>query len=479
MTLSDTSFGGQTPGVAADDPSSSGMNEDRALDMLEWDRSDRVKSLFDFEPWDYQAEVLDADSNRGIWICGRQVGKTETAGVIPADWVLTHPGEDALIAAVFQETADELFERTKDHFDRLGDPGTIGIEQPNTKTYTLDTGGRVLSRTLGGSDDGANQRGKLPSCIVAEEATLINGDVYDKVLRPMFATHDEYLLLLIGTPRGKSGYVWDKWRSADENDMWDTWRAETSDSPLVSSTWLEEVRSDVDSLTFDQEYRGRFVETGDEYLPESLVRPSVTDTPISSTEAREGPVYLALDPARGGSDRSVYIFLDSAGRVFNIESFETESTPKSVRRLKGYDRIYGFRLIGVEENGHGGGVFDYANEDLPNVVAITTSLERKGEVYKNIKTAFEGGRVSLPDDGGGDDEKRLFNQTTRLTYSFSKNGKVQVSHPPGGHDDYPDALAFAFWIKRLAERRDSRDVVESRSRPSKPKGRSRRSKTSR
>lgn len=454
-------FGGERVGFEqGEPPSGGGITGEQADSLLAMRRSERVAAVFDFDAWDYEADVLDSPYRRIVWVCGRQVGKTETAGVIPADWVLTHPGEDALIAAEYQETADELFARTKQHFANVGEPGTVGIEKPNTKTYTMDTGGRVLSRTLGGGAEGNPQRGKLPSCVVAEEAALIKRNVYDRVLRPMFATHEDYLLLLISTPRGKSGYLWDKWNDAPESDTWGRYRSKTGDSPLVTDEWLEGERAEVDDLTWRQEYLGRFVETGDEYLPESLVEPQQVSHGI---ERETDAAVLAVDPAGKGADRSVYASIDLNGNVFDLRSRETETVPESVGRIKALNNENAYSLIYVEENGLGTGVLDYSALELSRVEGWTTSQKSRQDMYRNLKTVFEQGNVTLPD--GDDDARRMFNQLTSLTHGFSPNGILQVEHPPGGHDDYPDALAIGFAAVRDHTRSGDRQITRTRENP--------------
>lgn len=52
-------------------------NHDHDHHILNRPRSERVNELFGFQPFDYQAEVLDADARRTTWVCGRQVGKSE------------------------------------------------------------------------------------------------------------------------------------------------------------------------------------------------------------------------------------------------------------------------------------------------------------------------------------------------------------------------------------------------------------------
>lgn len=404
-------------------------------------RSERVKRLFGFEPWDYQAEVLDAPENAEdtdvevSWVCGRQVGKTTTASAIPADYALTHAGEDVLIAGRFQETADELFRETKKHLEATGlTNDELGLDDDNKSTYEFSTGSRIMSRTLGQA--GKQQRGKNPKCIVVEEAALVLDDVYEKVIEPMFATHDEYELYLISTPRGKSGYLYDKHVYDDD---WLSFTVPTSASPLVTEEWLEKRRSKVDAVTFDQEYLGEFVELGEVYLPKSLVRPCVRDeSSVRDLDRGQGvPAWLGVDPARSGTDRSVYISIDANGTVFALTSEQSEKVNESVGRILSLDQKRDYRGILIDENAVGGGVVDFASEDLHNVVPITFSSKSKQSMYQNLRKAFESELLTLPD------HDRLFHEVTSLQFSYTQTGILKLEHPPGGHDDYADALALA------------------------------------
>lgn len=403
-----------------------------AAELLELPRSERVRRLGILDPFEYQADVLDCAAPNVLWLTGRQVGKTETAAALVADAALTRPGEDVLVCARFQEAADELFRRVKEKIQSLGEFDEIGVTTPNATTYEFDTGTRIMSRTLG--LDGSQQRGKTPSTIVVDEAALINGETYKQVLRPMVATHDEYELVLITTPRGKSGYVYEKWNAAEDSDGWATFRNETADNPLVSDEWLEAERSEVDSTTWRQEYEGRFVESGDSYLPYDVVSPCVAAGQPERTGAR---CWLGVDVARSGKDRSVYISVDDDGNVFDVRSVDTETLDQAVARIKALDNQFGFRSILIDENGLGGGVVDFSAVSLGNVEPVTFSSKSKQQLYTTLKRTLESGDLTLPSND------RLVHELTSLEHSFTSTGILRVSHPAGGRDDHADALALA------------------------------------
>jgi len=58
-------------------------------------------------------------------------------------------------------------------------------------------------------------------------------------------------------------------------------------------------------------------------------------------------------------------------------------------------------------------------------------------MYQRLKSALEGVELALPS------HRRLIQQMTNLRYSYTPTGLLKLSHPQGGHDDYPDALCLA------------------------------------
>lgn len=404
-----------------------------ASDVADRPRSERVERLFGFEPFDYQVDVLDSPEAHVTWVCGRQVGKTETTATIVADYALMHADADVLVAARYQETANELFRRVKSHIENTGiGLKQVGVETSNAETWEFANGSRIMSRTLG--TDASQQRGKLPRCVVVEEAELVERDVYQRVIEPMFATHGgDYEYYLVGTPRGKRGYFYEKHA---HDDAWGSYHVPTSANPLVDDEWLQGQEESTDEITWRQEYLGEFVESEDAYLPMSVVEPCLAD-PSSIPGEPRGDCYLGVDVARAGADRSVFVSIDEQGHVFDIQATKNQPLTDDVGRIKALDARYGYDAIHVDENGVGGGVVDFAGEGLHHVEAVPFSTKRKQGMYQALKKALEDRDLTLPR------LDRLVDELTALEYTFTSTGLLKIAHPTGGHDDYPDALALA------------------------------------
>lgn len=418
-------------------------------------RSQRVQKLFKFDPTEYQTEVLDyAESEAKAQVApkaGRQVGKTLTAAIIGADHAVTHRETDVLFAAPTQDPADEMFRECKQHFKNS--PFSLeqfGVIKPNEQTWEFDTGTRILSRTLGDvdRDDNPGNRGKNPSCVVIDEAAYEKAAVYTHEIEEFFITHPRYEYVLISTPAGKSGYFYDA-VEGQNTDEWFSPHWPTRISPYAQQDFIEKKRKRLDSQTFAQEYLGEFVESEDAYLPHDIVKPCIGARELEEPALR----YLGVDPAREGDDRAVYLDLDDHGVIRNIWSEETTSGPEFVGRLKALHRgtasdapdvgtgqlpDNGYDEILVEENAVGGFGADFAEEGLGSVITkVTTSIKTKQMMYQRLKRDLEAQALSLPN------YRRLITQLTGLEYKYTEHGYLKVSHPTGGHDDFPDALALA------------------------------------
>lgn len=433
-------------------------------------RSKRVELLFDFEPTDYQAELLDhledADKGRAAPKKGRQVGATLTAGVVGADHALWAPmlvGEptDVLFAAPGQETADEMFEEAKQRFKN--GPLTLeqyGVVKKNEQTWKFSSGTRMLSRTLGnvGQEDQPGNRGKNPTCVIVDEAAYEKDVVYEEEIEQFFITHPVFEYVLFSTPAGRSGYFYAK---VEHDDDWFSPYWPTRISPYAQEDYIEEQREKLDSETFAQEYEGKFAEDGGSAIPHDTLIPNINpDAERDTSRSR----YLGIDPARGGKDEMVVFDLDAVGVCWNVWAFETMDGPRFVELLEilhqhktdleywdatpvpeagsGQTPRSGYQIILIEENGVGGFAADFAEAGLGDVVKVVNSTnETKQNIYQRLTKDLEAEQLALPN------HDTLIRQTTKLEKSFTPTGKAKYAAPSGKHDDWPDGMAFANWAR--------------------------------
>lgn len=416
------------------------LSPSQAREIARSGRSARVREFFGFDPFSYQEAILDDPSPDVVTTCGRQVGKTETGGALAADAFVSSDGWDIMIAAKWQETANEMFRRAKQHLATAGfGEQHHEIETWNKTELESATGGRLYSKTLKVTDGevGDNQRGKLPRVVVIDESAIVNGEAIEQVIRPMFLTHgDDHELYLFSTPRGKQGFHYEKHKN---DQSWSSHHVPSDASPLIDDDYLEDERSNVDELTWEQEYLGEFIDLGEVYIPRSTYeRCQPAGTP-------SGQLYLGVDVARKGDDRTVYCPMGASGTVPGdlIESEPLSDIPGIVSRIQTLHSQHNFARVAIDENAVGGGVVDYASMGLGDVIEpVSFSTKAKSQMYRKLKADLEQGSIGLP--AVVDEEtERLRDETVNLQYDYTANGHLKVGHAPGGRDDASDALALA------------------------------------
>lgn len=450
--------------------------QDLAKELHGRPRSERVQIAFGWRPTDYQAKVLDYGEAvaraQAAPQKGRQVGATELAGKIGADYALMNGRTDILYAAPGQDTADEMFSEFKDSFKHgLLSLDEFGITKDNEQTWEFDHGLRAMSRTLGavGQEKNSGNRGMNPTCVIVDEAHYEQDRVYTEEIEEFFITHPEYEYYLFSTPAGESGYFYEKVNDG-LRDFQDAVEAEwswyapywpTKISPFAQVDYIEKKREEFDSSTFAQEFKGEFAADGDSAIPHSTLVPNLNPEPDRDHVATR---YLGVDPARGGDDEMVVFDIDKRGVWWNAWGYESISGPQLVELLDvlhtGKDEIEhlpeyptpevgsgstpdaGYEAILIEENGIGGFAADFAEAGLGDVIKVVkTTNETKQNVYQRFINDLEGSGLALPN------LDRFVRQTTKLKKTFTPTGKAKYEHPSGGHDDWPDAAAFANWAR--------------------------------
>lgn len=433
---------------------------DSLAQLRDMPRSERVEKLFSFSATSYQRELLNyADEHKKVQAApkkGRQVGATLTAAVIAADRAVTRPNADTLITAPGQSTSDEMMREMKQHF--YNGPFSLeqyGITKDNERTWEFSNGHRVLSRTLGNVNrsDQAGNRGMNPSCVIVDEAAYGQDRAFLDEIEGFFITHDEYEYYLFSTPAGKSGYFYNAVEGKN-SDQWFSPHWPTRISPYAEQEYIERKREEYTTTRFEQELLGEFAEGEDAYLPHSVVKPCVYANPASAVDTRNNALrYLGVDPARSGTDRMVITDLDEFGVIRNIWAEEQTSGTGFVGRIQALQEGHadiepswgdgtlppsGYQAIAIEENAVGGFGADILESRVGDVIRmITTGSKSKQAMYQRLKKDFEEEALALPN------YRDLIDELTALQYTYTEHGYLKISHPQGGHDDFPDSLCLA------------------------------------
>jgi hypothetical protein len=401
-----------------------------------------VEHYLDEEPFEYQEDFMDHESNRKAFVSGRRVGKSRTAAWLALWKAVTHSGTEVLVTAKAQRQSMELFNQIQTEMRTSQIPeDQWGVTRSTRTEINFDNGSRIIALPVG--RDGSNIRGygRPNNMIIVDEAAFINDSIFQEVLSPMLAVGNGQFILL-STPFGKKGFLYERFNDPD----WYTMQVPTSANPLIDSDFIEEQQKNLTSTQFKQEILGEFVESADSFF----TRDELINCAQETVDRTGSTAFLGVDLASTGGDESVYVSIDDDGNVFDIEHTTDKPMTDAMGRIRELDGYYDYNKILVDSTSLGQGTVDQVKEDLgKKVEGFKFSNEKKQSLYNTLKNELQNANIKFEYIPGKNNlaGNKMVNQCLELEYSYTSSGKMRIEHPPGGHDDFSDALALAVWAR--------------------------------
>jgi hypothetical protein len=406
-----------------------------------------AEHYLDEEPFEYQKDFMDHDSDRKAFVSGRRVGKSRTAAWLALWKAVTYSGTEVLVTAKAQRQSMELFNQIQTEMRTSQIPeDQWGVTRSTRTEINFDNGSRIITLPVG--RDGSNIRGygRPNNMIIVDEAAFINDNIFQEVLSPMLAVGNGQFILL-STPFGKKGFLYERFKDPD----WYTMQVQTSANPLIDDEFIEEQQKNLTSTQFKQEILGEFVESVDSFF----TRDELISCAKQKVERSGDATFLGVDLASTGDDESVYVSIDNEGNVFDIEHTSDKPMTDAMGRIRELDSYYEYSKILVDSTSLGQGTVDQVKESLGRKVeGFKFSNEKKQSLYNTLKNELQKRNISFEYIPGKNNlsGNKMVNQCLELEYSYTSSGKMRIEHPPGGHDDFSDSLALAVWAKNQKSR---------------------------
>lgn len=408
-------------------------------DPLRW-----FKVMTGFNPYPAQAEVMSDKSRKIMNKKGRQVGSTTVfAHKLGRQPMLHENGGLGLVISVTDSQSKMVLNMIRKGY--MGSPFEKFLKKSNQRELVFDNGYRIISRAVGNS--GKQARGYSPNVVYATEAGFIQDDVYNAIEPSLFNTGGK--LWLESSPNGTQGRFYRAWN----DDSFSRHTMPSPECPGVSKQQLEDFKKNTTSTQYRQEVLGEFVSDDTNYFSTSKIKARMELSDLRQNRIPDtSQFYLGVDVARHGDDETVYYLLEKPQNVNKLYSKRVVATEKKpltdvMGRIKDFHEKYSLVDTVIDENSVGGGVVDVLKEDGVPHTPVKFSQKNKHEMYESLKFKMENGSIKLPDfnETGREEHQKLYEQLNSLQFEYSRSGLIKVSHPTGGHDDFPDALAAAVY----------------------------------
>lgn len=427
--------------------------------------------LIPFEPYDYQAEMLQAMQNERycIFSTARQAGKSVTTCGFILWYILFNSDKNVALLANKAETAREILSKIQLAYQHLPKWLQHGVVEWNKGSFELENNSRVLA-TATSSD---NIRGFSINLLFIDEAAFVdNWEEFFTSVYPTISSGKTTQVVLVSTPNGLNHFyaIWQnavEGRNGYKNIMvrWDR-------VPGRDEKWKQNTLAGLnfDTQKFEQEFNVEFAGSSGTLIAGWKLKQLVHKIPIHEHDGLkmyEQPVRgnsyaCVVDVSRGkGLDYSAFSIIDVTGMPYKqVCAFRNNLlTPVDYadiihRVCKSYNNA----SVLVEINDIGGQVADLLHYDFEYENILYT--ESAGRIGKRITSGFgnnvdRGIRTTKSVKGTGCSILKLLVEQNQLIINdfdtiselstFSRKG-VSYEAEPGKHDDTVICFVLFAWL---------------------------------
>jgi hypothetical protein len=218
------------------------------------------------DPW--QAELATAmaagNAKRAIATCSRQSGKSFTAAIIAAHWVVHRPGSLVMMVAPTLRQSSLLAEKC---FALLRLLPHVKLVQESVQHVKLANGSRIASVPGGES---AGIRGYTPNLLIVDESAFIppEGGFWEAVMPSLAVSGGS--LLLCSTPNGRQGLHFEI-ATQSEPDNWLRFHVPWTKCSRISPEFIEEQRRTHGPRYVETEFNCVFAEASGQWFSQDAI----------------------------------------------------------------------------------------------------------------------------------------------------------------------------------------------------------------
>jgi hypothetical protein len=362
------------------------------------------------EPHINQQRILDSESRFRVVMCGRRFGKSELSQIEIISNALL--GKSVAYITPTYQLARVFFERLIQAVPFESNKSELTIKFPNGGSVDFFTGERM-----------DNLRGRKFHLVVVDEASFIPNleDGWLNSIRPTLTDYKGRAIFL-STPKGKN-FFYSLFLKGGEPD-WEAFRFTTYDNPYIDKGEIDDARTQLPEVVFEQEYMANPAENSSNPFGSSYIKQC---TYALSTEQ---PIVYGVDLAKA-VDWTVIIGLDRNGSVCHFDRFQ-----KDWRQTKQTILSLNKAPILIDSTGVGDPIFEDLQREGLAINGFKFSSTSKQQLMEGLSSAIQQRKITYP-------EGNIVNELEVFEYQYTATG-VRYSAPPGFHDDCVMSLALAW-----------------------------------
>jgi hypothetical protein len=411
----------------------------KLLDLAEADPQAALKLLEELEgvvvrPHKAQREVLQNLKRFNVLDCGRRWGKTKIAAHI----ILKEARKPKQMLWWVAPTYKIVKRGYKEILRQL--PPDVLAHDPPPET-NFDAGRSVILKFKNGTvmefysaERPEGMLGEGVDFAVLDEAAMMNGHIWEQVVRPTLMDRQGGALL-ISTPRGRNWFYRAYQRGQDDSEtIWASWQFPSWTNETLPEGEIEDMKKDLPQVLYEQEVEAKFIAAGSNVFV-------VADEIIRDLVQPEGHVVLGIDLAKTTDFTVIYGANAKTRENCYYERFQDVTWPKQRRRIiRAIKRLLRNGATGVTIVMDSTGVGDPMVDELEELgfdVIGKNFTTWKDKMVKLLAKDMEDGKAFLL-------EKEL-EEFEQFELNMTPGGRITYSAPSGEHDDAVAAKMLQHW----------------------------------
>lgn len=319
------------------------------------------------------------------------------------------------------------------------------IKKANSSTLTIET---IFDSTFQAfSMDSPNSiRGyTVDGLLVLDECAFFSDQLPDgsepwsSVIMPITKARKPKTLL-ISTPKGKRGLLWDFYLKAINGEKgYKEITATIWDDELITKEQVEEIKKTISPMAFAEEFECRFLDSSITFF--TSYENCFSDFTFNNREK----IWVGVDLSSTGEDATVATLINESNQVqqYVIEGNLDQKYTKISDIL---NRIPNLTAAYLENNGVGSPMINEIRKLVQHKSKLyewTTTQSSKEEIVSLMAVTIANKEISF-----NNEDKGLFSELGRFVVKYSKTGKMQFEGASGSHDDRVLSACIALRCKQ-------------------------------
>jgi len=390
----------------------------------------KLQKQIEFEPLDWQKEVLACPNKEMLICCGRRSGKSYLVSYLGLKKIL-EPNQVVWIVAPNYEMTGIVFDAVIRWLVKIvGKDGYKIINKP-VKRLELANGSVLECKSV---EAATGMLGRSTDLVIMDEASRINREIWTQYLEP--TTQDRRgKVIFISTPTGMN-WFYDKYLELKKRGAAFNYPSNVNTYVFDDQKW-EELKTKVTQKIFEQEYEAKFI--SDAGVVFRGIEDIVEDYKYSEPEEGRGYI-IGVDLAKH-EDYTVLMVMDRIKlKVVFIDRFKDIDWNIQKERIVTLSKKYNNAKVVIDATGQG----DPVVQELKRHVFVEDyriyTNKAKEQLIDKLVIYIEQKMITIPND------ETLILELRQYGYKLNKEtGMTKYNAPSHKHDDMVIALALCVW----------------------------------